>query len=129
MTTQVIWHGRVVYRKGPAPFRPAVHSPRSCHPLPSSELPPAVGEAYRDEDGLNYRVVGVGVLRPEDGWARAEFWLKRWKLVWKQFADLVERGLLDPAMETGSMVKKYRCRDEGACLARIEVLKTRRRRL
>lgn len=61
-------------------------------------------------DKIYYRVVDY--LPPRDGWASTDFWQDRWKVDHKAVLAFAARGFLDPAMETGSQICRFRCRDE-----------------
>jgi hypothetical protein len=63
-----------------------------------------------EEEGVVYRVVAR--MDPLDGWAGTEFWQRRWKLDHKAVLSFVLSGWLDAAVECGSQVRRFRCRDE-----------------
>lgn len=105
----------------------------------SPDSPFRAGAPFYDKaDEITYRVVRVGGTAPLDGWRSADFWIKRWELDWPRLRILVEKGWLDAAMEEGSAVRRFRCRDEHRVLAWIKDtqeqkkdrarLRTRRRR-
>ena len=69
------------------------------------------GEAvFHSADKIHYRVLDR--LPPLEGWASTDFWQDRWHVDHKAILAFAERGFLDPAMETGSQVCRFRCRDE-----------------
>ena len=84
------------------------------------------GTPVRDAaEGVVYRVVEK--LPLEGGWAVSLFWQKRWGIDHRGVLSLVERGLLDAAMEAGSKIRRYRCRDERLVLDSSVLPKQRRR--
>lgn len=90
-------------------------------PPNSPRSPYRAGTPYYDVvQDIEYRVVGSGILDPRQGWATAAFWVKRWKISYKQLVQLVQRGMLDAAMEQSSDVRRFRCRDERSVLQLIE---------
>lgn len=69
------------------------------------------GIAVRDpEEDLVYRVVDY--LPPTDGWASTDFWQARYRMRHEDIVALARYGFLDAAIEAGSQVRRYRCRDE-----------------
>lgn len=84
-----------------------------------SRSPFRSGVALRDsEEDLVYRVVDN--LLPTDGWASVDFWQARYRLDHTAIIDLARLGFLDAAMEVGSQVRRYRCRDEPRMKASAE---------
>lgn len=82
-------------------------------PPESPESPFREGVAWTDpQDGITYRVVAPGRLKPEEGWGAAEFWMARYGCLYEDLRRLVERGLLDAALEGKTVTKRFRCRDE-----------------
>lgn len=65
---------------------------------------------FHPGDKINYRLLDC--LPPLDGWASTDFWQDRWNVDHKAILAFAERGYLDPAMETGSQICRFRCRDE-----------------
>lgn len=129
MTTQMFLKNRLVFQRGPNPFRPSAHNDTTCHPEAAPIDGFRVGEAWHDpEDKLNYRVVAAGVLTPAGGWASAAFWMKRWKIQEVEFRELVERGLLDPAIEVDTEMRRYRCLDEGKTMMRLALIREQKKR-
>ncbi len=81
--------------------------------IPSSDprSPFRSGIAVRDADeDLVYRVVDN--LPPTDGWASTDFWQARYRFRHEDVMSLARFGYLDAAIEAGSQVRRYRCRDE-----------------
>jgi len=102
----------------------------SAIPPDSAESPFRAGVAVRDEvEGIVYRVVAFGVLNPQDRWFSTRFWQDRWGISHKGVCALVERGWLDAAMEEGSEVRKYRCRDEGKVKKFVGKLQARKAKI
>lgn len=84
-------------------------------PAQSAQSPYRAGVAVRDsEEGATYRMVKH--LDPREGWATTMFWQERWNIAHADVLRLVEVGLLDAAIEEGSQVRRFRCRDEHAVL-------------
>jgi hypothetical protein len=84
-------------------------------PPTSPRSPFREGSAVLDRDeGIYYRCVGY--LDPFLGWATTSFWQDRWYVDHRSILRYVEAGFLDAAIEKGSMVKRYRCRDEWGLL-------------
>lgn len=93
----------------------------------SAESPFREGASFRcEEDKVTYRVVRH--LDPTQGWATSGFWQDRWRCKHHEVLALVERGLLDAAMEHGSQVRRYRCRDERLVLKSPVMATVERRR-
>lgn len=65
---------------------------------------------YDRLEKTSYRCVAR--LDPLEGWAPTEFWQKRWKVPHGAIIAYVDAGFLDAAVEEGSQVRRYRCRDE-----------------
>lgn len=128
MSSRVIIRNHVVWQRYSADELPPRRRGKRYSPLPRDKdgLPVNVAEAiapvsplspYREgmaytdpDDGITYRCVAH--LDPLDGWAVTELWQERWKLDHRDLVLLVEYGLLDASIEVGSVVKRYRCRDE-----------------
>lgn len=82
-------------------------------PIPpdSPDSPYRAGEPYFDDaEDVVYRIVSH--INVAEGWGTAAFWMKRWSCYYTDLLILVRRGWLDAAIEEGSAVKRYRCRDE-----------------
>lgn len=82
-------------------------------PIPpeSHESPYRDGVPFEDEhDQVVYRVVHN--LNVAEGWGTANFWQKRWSCSYRDVLHLAQVGLLDAAIETGTSLKRFRCRDE-----------------
>lgn len=96
-------------------------------PIPpgSPDSPYRAGEPYFDEaEDVVYRIVSR--INVAEGWGTAAFWMKRWACYYVDLLSLVRKGWLDAAMEEGSAVKRFRCRDERRVLASLApVLKAR----
>ena len=93
------------------------------HPRISDvELMLRAGQVVTDEHKIPYRVVRY--LDPRDGWAAMGFWLARWKphCTVQRFLQLTKLGYLDGALEEGSMVRRFRVRDERLAKAALELL-------
>ena len=88
------------------------------------------GEAWTcPEDGVTYRVVPDLRLEPHDGWGAMRFWKARWRCTAQDVLYMVERGILDAAIEEGCAVKRYRCRDEQRALDEVARRFPRRKRV
>ncbi len=112
-------------RKG-TPHEGQVLSPAGV-PADSPASPYRAGIAFEcPEDRVTYRIVLR--LDPREGWATSDFWQERWRCRHVDVLRLVERGLLDAAMEQGSQVRRYRCRDERMCLGSPVLRNEARRR-
>lgn len=84
-------------------------------PTTSARSPYRAGVPVTDPDeGITYRLIWH--IDPLQGWAPTEFWQKRWGFDHRSIVILVEYGYLDAAIEEGSAVKRYRCRDENRLL-------------
>ncbi len=124
MSSRMVANGRVIHMSRDLYVRRKPHSaalPRgpAGEPVPSAfpiapNSPRSIfraGVALKDrEEGCTYRCVKH--LDPLEGWAPTEFWQKRWKVDHKAVIAYVESGLLDAAVEEGSQVRRFRCRDE-----------------
>lgn len=125
MGTRVTIRGQTVHSRGMP--EPGAEVPRNrfgeritdFRIEPSSpDAPFRAGVPFDDpEDGITYRVVRAGGLPPLDGWRSARFWVERWSIKWTHIRLLVEKGWLDAAIEEGSAIRLYRCRDEHRVLA------------
>lgn len=79
----------------------------------SPDSPFRAGVPYYDaDDEMEYRAVSSKTLDPAQGWRTSDFWVARWSTDWRSMRVLVEKGWLDAAIEHGSAVKRFRCRDE-----------------
>lgn len=125
MGSRVVLGGRtLVASRDWRPFRPGMLL-RDRHgnlietiPPESPRSPYRAGVPWLDpEEGITYRVVGRWVLDPRQGWATADFWLKRWRCDFATLREAVQRGFLDAALAQDSAHRRYRCRDESAVLA------------
>jgi len=67
------------------------------------------------EEQVVYRVVTH--LNPADGWASTAFWQDRYKIFHHHVLELARLHFLDAAMEEGSQVRRFRCRNEEALKA------------
>jgi len=77
----------------------------------SPDSPFRVGTPYHDvHEDVWYRVVAR--LNIAEGWGTAGFWIARWGCFYGDVLKLVRMGWLDAALEHGSAVKRFRCRDE-----------------
>jgi hypothetical protein len=79
------------------------------------------GQAWLDpEDGLNYRVVDVGILRADQGWGTSDFWVKSYlKTEWRIFRGLVLRGIFDAAIDVEGQ-RRYRLLDPARVQAQMK---------
>lgn len=133
MGSRMVINGRVVHDtiRGPREVlltrRKRVAGVVEDHPIDPNPIPadsPASpfreGTPWQDPDtGLGFRVLAR--LDHLDGWGTLEHWVKRWQITYATFIELCQHGLLDCAIEAGSAVRRYRCRDEAAVLAKLEV--------
>lgn len=90
-------------------------------PIPptSPESPYRDGVPFEDEhDGVVYRVVHN--LNVAEGWGTAHFWQKRWKCNFADVLHLAQAGVLDAAIESGTSLKRYRCRDESVARTHLD---------
>lgn len=91
-----------------------VDAATAVQPLPAkSEVAPGLTLVDREE-GVTYRCLQR--LDPEDGWATTSFWQARWKCTHAAVLAAAMAGYLDAAVEVGSQVRRYRCRDERGLL-------------
>jgi len=80
-------------------------------PADSPDSPFRAGEPYEDEaEDVVYRVVSR--LNIAEGWGTAAFWVRRWSCSYVDLLSYVRMGWVDAAIEEGSSVKRFRCRDE-----------------
>lgn len=94
----------------------------------SPDAPFRAGTIFHDKaEDLVYRVIRNGGCSVLEGWRSAAFWIDRWKTDWATLKTLVEKGWLDAAMEEGSAVGRFRCRDEHRVLAWLKDEKAVRR--
>lgn len=140
MSSRIIAHGRVASASRDTPWhRPTLYpTNRRGEPIVIAEVDPGGPDApwhphggtlYDADLGLEFRVVGPGVLDPAQGWASADFWCRRWKADFeKHVVPLTRKGWIDAAAERGSPTRKFRCRDESRCLEWIAETKRRRTR-
>jgi len=113
---EVVWQNQ---RRPPIP-KPLDLAELVVPPDESEPLNIRAGHIYYDPDeDLSYRIVGNGVLRPEDGWATANFWLKRLNISMTTLVQMTRRGLFDGAMEVGFPTRRYRVRSEDKALSWI----------
>ena len=119
MSAQIICNGRVVWRTpGPQLRRPELPRDREGNVLLPEAIPPESPQSvfragtphFSQTDRIWYRVLTS--CPPIDGWASTDFWQDRWSVDHKAVLDFATAGFLDPAMEEGSKVSRYRCRDE-----------------
>jgi len=122
MPTRIVHRNETTWRS--RDFRPGVRTsalyldrdkqPVDCTvgiPADSPESPFRSGVAARDRiEGIMYRIVRR--LDPTDGWASTEFWQDRYKVRHRDIVLFVEMGYLDAAIEEGSQIRRYRCRNE-----------------
>jgi hypothetical protein len=62
------------------------------------------------DEEIEYRVINR--CNPQERWASTEFWQQHLRVSHKGLIRLVKRGWFDAAIEEGSKVRRYRCRDE-----------------
>ena len=140
MPTRILIRNEVRYRSRNYQTAPASMPPHAARegaacvmetiPAHSTQSQFREGEAWTcPQDGITYRVVGRGRLKPADGWGRMEFWLDRYRAMTDDIEILIERGLLDAAIEAQSPVKRYRCRDEERVKEYLKSRYPRRQRL
>jgi hypothetical protein len=80
-------------------------------PADSPDSPFRAGEPYHDEaEDVVYRIVSR--INVAEGWGTASFWMQRWHCYYVDLLGFVRKGWLDAAIEEGSAVKRFRCRDE-----------------
>lgn len=137
MSSRVITNGRIAWVSQDTPFRRAKPHPtnrdgdylvddRIDPDSPDAPWRPVGSTLYDPELKLEFRTVRPGVLDPTQGWASANFWLKRWNASFERyFVPLVRKGWVDAAAVAGSATRKYRCRDESRCLEWIREEKKR----
>ena len=90
--------------------------PRLCDPLP---LHPS--GAWAPGDGVTYRVLQR--FRANEGWASAETVMRWYDLRdFGQLARMVERGVVDAAVQVGSVAKRFRVLDHARCTKMAEEL-------
>jgi len=94
-------------------------------PFDSPDSPYRAGEPYFDEtEDVVYRIVSK--INIAEGWGTADFWIRRWACYYIDLLSFVRKGWLDAAIEEGSAVKRFRCRDEHRVrLALAPVLRAR----
>jgi hypothetical protein len=63
-----------------------------------------------DNEGITYQVLGR--CDPLQGWATTAFWQDRWRIKHGDLVKFVSLGYLDAAIEAGSQIRRFRCRDE-----------------
>jgi len=69
------------------------------------------GVPYEDDaEDVVYRIVAR--LNVAEGWGTGAFWMQRWGCYYADILAFVRKGWLDAAIEEGSSVKRFRCRDE-----------------
>jgi hypothetical protein len=119
MPTKVVKRGRIVWRSDPRNrFRrpPELPRGRDGQVLDGSVVPPEqrpyrAGYALYDSDEqVVYRCVKS--FDPLGGWATTELWQERWSVDHKAICVFCRAGRLDAIVVEGSMVRRYRCRDE-----------------
>lgn len=94
-------------------------------PASSADSPYRAGIPFVDtHDDVVYRVVHR--LNISEGWGTAHFWMKRWGCMYSDILGFVRLGWLDAAIEEGSSVKRFRCRDEHRVLASLQEREARR---
>ena len=87
-------------------------------PIDTSPIPPAhpdaplrIGFPHEDKaEGVTYQVAKY--LDPLQGWAPAQWWMKRHAVTYKTILKWCQLGYLQPALEVGSPTKRYRCPNE-----------------
>ena len=122
MPSKLIIQGRTYYSRGykkhpqPVVARGRDGEPLDCvTPLANQngkvDRKLRAGDHYTDpDDQVVYSVLRN--LPPAEGWASLDFWLDHLRLPHKPFIRLVKHGWFNAAMEDGSEVRRYRCRDE-----------------
>jgi hypothetical protein len=137
MPSRIVRRGRVIwagpgyeYRDwGQALPRSRTGEPVDCAsaiPSNSPASPFRAGVALVDrESGAVFRVVHH--LDPLEGWATTEFWQERWGVDHKSILTFVIHGFLDAAIEAGSQVQRFRCRDEHTLMGHAVFSKQNRR--
>lgn len=133
--TRVVKRGRIIYRSDPRLrfYRPLeLPKGRDGQVLDGSPVSPAqrpyrAGYALYDPDErVVYRCVRG--FDPLGGWATTELWQERWGVDHKAVCLFCRAGKLDAIVVEGSMVRRYRCRDEHS-LKRSELFKKQRLRM
>lgn len=82
------------------------------------------GRTWYDADNdISFRVVSPGVLKAEEGWGQAGFWISRHlRTTFAVFRELVRKGYFDAAIEEDLLVRKYRVLDLAAVYAYLQEL-------
>ena len=119
MSAQIICNGRVVWSTpGPRTRRAELPVDRDGNVLLPEAVAPGSPKSiftvgtphYSTADRIWFRMLPS--CPPMDGWASTDFWQHRWNADHKAVRAFAVAGYLDPAMEVGSQVARYRCRDE-----------------
>lgn len=118
---QVIWANEVIYPpRATINLEKAMVEPDEAEP---TEL--RGGDVWYDQDEqVHYRVIGS--TPAVEGWATSPFWLKRYEIALSTLLRMVQRGLIDAAMERGSPTKRYRVRSDEKARAWLKSLKQHR---
>lgn len=90
-----------------------VEEPIDTSPIPPDhpDSPLRIGIPWTDPDtGVTYQVAKY--LDPLQGWAPAEWWMKRHAVTHQTIVRWALMGYLHSGMEPGSPTKRYRCPNE-----------------
>lgn len=128
MVTRLMRRNKVIWANAHALPRPAPAPDYDKIVVPPDEAEPVeirAGDVLFDvDDDLHYRVINR--TPTENGWAVAEFWLKRYEIAFSTLLQMAKRGLFDAAMEHGSPTKRYRVRSEDKAKVWIKAWKQSR---
>jgi len=130
MPTRIVLRGVVVWASRDFRMVPRPHEvPHETIDPESYHAPFRDGEGWTDpDDDITYRIVRKGLLDPAQGWGTIDFWLERYNCQVNALHAMCERGMLDAAIEEGSVVKRFRCRDETRVLEFLKEKFPRRQR-
>ena len=117
---------RAIYSRAGEAVALAANTRRDGLPCDGTPIPPEspdsafrVGVPYKDDaEDVAYRVVTR--LNVTEGWGTASFWMRRWRCHYADVLAFVRKGWLDAAIEEGSSIKRFRCRDEHRVRASLE---------
>lgn len=129
MVSRIIVHGRTAWASPTFRVPPRTRNPTKASGEPikdfriepnSPDAPFRIGSPYFDpEEQIEYRVVRPEILQPSDGWGTADFWCTRWLATFDFLKKMISKGWVDAAIEAGTRVRRYRCRDEQRVLGEL----------
>ncbi len=127
MSTSIINRGRILWtnaRRHKKHLSPIVDEKYILPVTYDPPKPPAIGGTHYDEnEDLRYRITGP--LDPLQGWCIVDTLVKHYSLPAKVIYKWARMGLIDPAIEHGSAVRRYYVRNPREVEKRARVLRAK----